>query len=66
MFFPSLQAVCYVFFLTVLSFALIYGSTRSDPTKYINHADRLRAVCEVISILFIMFYIVAEVNQMEK
>ena len=58
--------MCYVFFLVVLSFALIYGSTRQNPNAYINHGDHLRALCEVISIIFIMFYIVAEVNQMEK
>ena len=64
--FYSLQAVCYLFFLAVLSFALIYGSTRADPNKYNNHGDRLRALCEVISILFIMFFIVMEIDQMQK
>ncbi|XP_015761593.1 PREDICTED: uncharacterized protein LOC107340729 [Acropora digitifera] len=57
------QAALYVLFLTVLSFALIHGSTQDDPTQYSGKANKLRVICEVLSIIFLMFYFFEEVNQ---
>ena len=53
-------------FLTLLSYALIYASTLEDPTKYSGRADGLRAFCEVITIIFLMFYFFEEINQAER
>ena len=53
-------------FLTLLSYALIYASTLEDPTQYSRRADGLRAFCEVITIIFLMFYFVEEINQAER
>lgn len=53
-------------FLTLLSYALIYASTLEDPTQYSGRADGLRAFCEVITIIFLMFYFVEEINQAER
>ena len=53
-------------FLTLLSYALIYASTLEDPTHYSGRADGLRAFCEVITIIFLMFYFVEEINQAER
>lgn len=53
-------------FLTLLSYALIYASTLEDPTQYSGRADDLRAFCEVITIIFLMFYFVEEINQAER
>lgn len=50
-------------FLTLLSYALIYASTLEDPTQYSGRADGLRAFCEVITIIFLMFYFFEEINQ---
>ncbi|XP_067030169.1 uncharacterized protein [Acropora muricata] len=57
------QAAFYVLFLTVLSFALIHGSTQDDPTQYSGKANGLRLFCEALSIIFLMFYFFEEVNQ---
>lgn len=53
-------------FLTLLSYALIYASTLEDPTQYSGRADGLRAFCEVITIIFLMFYFFEEINQAEQ
>lgn len=53
-------------FLTLLSYALIYASTLEDPTQYSGRADGLRAFCEVITIIFLMFYFFEEINQAER
>ena len=53
-------------FLTLLSYALIYASTLEDPTQYSGRADGLRAFCEVITIIFLIFYFVEEINQAER
>ncbi|XP_027051176.1 uncharacterized protein LOC113678493, partial [Pocillopora damicornis] len=56
----------YIVFLTLLSYALIYGSTLDDPTQYGGRANGLRLFCEVLSIIFLMFYFFEEVNQAER
>lgn len=53
-------------FLLLLSFALLYGSTRDDPTQYHGSADHLRMVCEIFVVLFIVGYVADEINEMEK
>lgn len=53
-------------FVTLLSYALIYASTLEDPTQYSGRADGLRAFCEVITIIFLMFYFFEEINQAER
>lgn len=53
-------------FLTLLSYALIYASTLEDPTQYSGRANGLRAFCEVITIIFLMFYFFEEINQAER
>lgn len=60
------QAAFYLLFLLVLSYALIYGSTREDPTQYSGKADGLRLFCEILTIIFLMFYFFEEVNQAER
>ncbi|RMX39951.1 hypothetical protein pdam_00021264 [Pocillopora damicornis] len=60
------QASFYIAFLTLLSYALIYASTLEDPKQYSGRADGLRAFCEVITIIFLMFYFVEEINQAER
>ena len=62
----SVQASFYVLFLTVLSYALIHGSTQDDPTQYSGKANGLRLFCEILSIIFLMFYFFEEVNQAER
>ncbi|PFX32144.1 Transient receptor potential cation channel subfamily V member 4 [Stylophora pistillata] len=60
------QGSFYIVFLTLLSFALIYGSTLDDPTQYGGRANGLRLFCEVLTIIFLMFYFFEEVNQAER
>ena len=64
--FFSLQAGFYVIFLLVLSYSLIYGSTRLDPTLYKGNADSLRGFCEIVALIMVVFYIYEEINQMRK
>ncbi|KAL9951799.1 hypothetical protein ACROYT_G044528 [Oculina patagonica] len=60
------QASFYIVFLTLLSYALIYGSTVENPTQYSGKADGLRLFCEIFTVIFLMFYFVEEVNQAER
>lgn len=61
-----MQASQYVAFLTVLSYALIFGSTQDDPTQYQGKANSLRFICEVLSIIFVVFYLLKEIDQAER
>ncbi len=60
------MAAFYVLFLMVLSFALLYGSTREDPTQYSGSADRLRAVCEICSVVFLMIHLFQEIVEIAR
>ncbi|XP_022806761.1 uncharacterized protein LOC111343835 [Stylophora pistillata] len=62
--FLSLRAAFYVVFLLLLSYSLLYGSTKLDPTQYRGAADMLRGFCEVVILLLVVFYICEESNQM--
>lgn len=64
--FLSLHAALYVIFLLFLSYSLIYGSTKLDPTQYRGAADSLRGICEVVTLFMVVFYICEEINQMRK
>lgn len=50
----------------MLSYALIYGSTQDDPTKYSGKANGLRLFCEVLTVIFLMFFFFEEVNEAER
>ncbi|KXJ18103.1 Transient receptor potential cation channel subfamily V member 4 [Exaiptasia diaphana] len=62
----GIQASFYLLFLILMSFALIYGSTRSDPNSYIGSADKLRAFCEIATILMVIFYVIEECFQADN
>jgi len=64
--FLSLQVGCYVIFLLLLSYSLMYGSTRLDPTLYKGIADSLRGFCEILTLVMVVFYICEEINEMRK
>jgi uncharacterized membrane protein (DUF485 family) len=53
-------------FLLVLSFALIQGSTRDNPNEYREAVDKLRAFCELLTVLMLFLYIFEEVNQIAR
>lgn len=53
-------------YLLLLSFTLLYGATKEDPTQYQGKADGLRMVCEIFVVLFIVAFIADEINEMEK
>ncbi|XP_067038362.1 transient receptor potential cation channel subfamily V member 1-like [Acropora muricata] len=57
------QASLYVVFLLLLSYALIYGSTQDDPMQYIDTADVVRLICEILSIIFLVFYLFKDIDQ---
>ena len=61
--FCSFQAGLYVVFLLVLSYALIYGSTQDDPMQYRDAANVVRLICEILSIIFLIFYLITDINQ---
>ena len=62
----SLQGMCYVIFLLALSYSLIFGSIRAEPTHYKGAADVVRGLCEILTLLMTVFYICEEVNQIRK
>ncbi|XP_022807165.1 uncharacterized protein LOC111344220 [Stylophora pistillata] len=62
-FFLSLQAGLYVIFLLFLSYSLLYGSTKPDPTHYRGAADLWCGFCEIATLLMVVFYICVEMNQ---
>ena len=66
MFIFSVHAALYVIFLLFLSYSLIYGSTKLDPTQYRGAADSLQGICEVVTLFMVVFYICEEINQMRK
>lgn len=53
-------------FLLLLSFTLLYGSTKEDPTQYKGNGDGLRMVCEIFVVLCIVAYIADEISEIEK
>lgn len=53
-------------YLLLLSFTLLYGASKSDPTQYQDSADGLRMVCEIFVVLCIMAYIADEINKIVK
>ncbi|XP_028417809.1 uncharacterized protein LOC114542467 [Dendronephthya gigantea] len=57
------KAVLYLIFLAVLSYALMFGSTRDDPTQYDGPADNFRAVCEMASIIFLIVHLLDEFGE---
>ena len=60
----SLQTALYVIFLLCLSYSLLYGSTKLDPTQYRGATDLWCGFCEVVTLLMVVFYIYEEINQM--
>jgi len=58
-----LQALLYVVFLLLLSYALIYGSTQDDPSQYRDTANVVRLICEILSIIFLTFYLIKEIDK---
>ena len=65
-FFYSLQTGFYVIFLLLLSYSLMYGSTRLDPTLYKGAADSLRGFCEILTLVMVVLYACEEINQIRK
>ncbi|XP_028403823.1 uncharacterized protein LOC114526426 [Dendronephthya gigantea] len=61
-----IRAGLYLLFLAVLSFALVYGSTRDDPTQYEGAADTIRAFCEICSIVFLMVDLFVEIREVAR
>ena len=53
-------------FLFLLSYSLMYGSTRLDPTLYKGAADSLRGFCEILTLLMVVVYACEEINQITK
>ena len=62
----SLQTALYVIFLLFLSYSLLYGSTKLDPTQYSmrSGADLLCGFCEIVALVMVVFYMCEEMNQM--
>ncbi|PFX11636.1 hypothetical protein AWC38_SpisGene24550 [Stylophora pistillata] len=63
-FFLSLQTALYAIFLLFLSFSLLYGSTKPDPTQYRGAADLWCGFCEIVTLLMAVFYMCEELNQL--
>ncbi|XP_065070514.1 uncharacterized protein LOC135695372 [Rhopilema esculentum] len=61
-----LYAFMYLLYLILLSVSLLGAVHSKDPTKYETKNDRIRAACEVATLLFTVFYIFSEFDQMEK
>ena len=59
----SIQGVLYLFFLLMLSLALVLAAKEDQPTKYESSLDRFRGFCEIMSILFSVWYLVLELEQ---
>ena len=59
----SMQGVLYLFFLLMLSLALGLGAKEDQPTKYESSLDRFRGFCEIMSILFSVWYLGLEFEQ---
>ena len=53
-------------FLVLLSYSLMYGSIRQDPTLYEGAADSLRGFCELLALVMVFVYACEEINQIRK
>ncbi|XP_020892574.1 transient receptor potential cation channel subfamily A member 1 [Exaiptasia diaphana] len=62
----SIRGITYVFFLLVLSFALLQGSTSVDLNEYREPWDRVRAIAEFATFAMVCFYIFEEINQFAR
>ena len=58
-----MQGVLYLFFLLMLSLALGLAAKEDQPTKYESSLDRFRGFCEIMSILFSVWYLGLESEQ---
>ena len=50
----------------MLSYALIHGAAQDDPTQYSGKANGVRLICEILTIVFLVFYLFTEVNEVER
>ena len=61
-----MYAFIFVVYLVLLVTALLTGATSKDPRKYPQNVDKLRAVCEVLTIIGTVIYFALEIDQMVK
>lgn len=68
--FPSnccrMQTAMFSLYVVILTFALIAGAEARDPTKYSSGLDIVRAICEVLVLLYSLYGLAAEANQLYK
>eukprot|EP00117_Sycon_ciliatum_P006748 scpid21439/ scgid3916/ Transient receptor potential cation channel subfamily A member 1; Ankyrin-like with transmembrane domains protein 1; Transformation-sensitive protein p120 len=61
-----MQAAVFSLYVVVMSMALIFAGDAVDPTQYRSALDIFRAICEVLSVLFCLYGLAAECNQLYK
>ena len=52
-----------VIFFIIMSLALDLGTTSNKPNSYQEKVDRFRGFCEVMSMVFLVFYMCIELEQ---
>ncbi len=65
-FHSRLYAFSYTVFLAILSCALLLAVTSQNPRKYTSSVDKFRGFCEVSTLLVACFYLVLEIDQLNK
>lgn len=61
-----MQGLVYLFFLLMLSLALGLAAKEDQPLSYQTGRDRFRGFCEIVSIIFSLFYMVLEIEQLVR
>lgn len=56
----------YVTFLIIMGIALFADTGSHDHRKYTTSLDYFRGTCEILTLCFALFYLVSEIDQMEK
>ena len=65
-FYFSFFSVMYVLFLTSLSIALLSAVASKDPSVYQTGMDYFRMVCEVVTLMGALIYLIMEIDEMIK
>ena len=61
-----LYNLLYVVFLCIMSYALLSGMASHDLLAYDRDHDIVRALFEIVTLVFAAFYAISELDQMEK
>lgn len=61
-----MQCLIFLIFYGILNVALILAANSPDPRVYNRPVDYFRGLCEAVTVMNILWNLLAEINQMYK